>query len=161
MTTSIQVIDSQVLRDTLLSIVNDPLAIPLVYPIRNLVPLVGSSPLQYKIFWEHVPTDIALPYIVLSHLVGGRKEGTDVSNKYSDTLWKVVGHTANMETALAFANAISKLDRMCPVTTGFTGVSAVAVITEKLPIFDRYQIQNAPQFMVGGMYRLRLNLGAN
>lgn len=161
MKTSIQLIDSTVLRDTLLSIVNDPLAFPLVYPVRNLVKIVGSSPIQYKILWEHVPTDLPLPYIVLSHLVGGRKEGTDVSSTYSDTLWKVVGHTADIRSAEAFAAAISKLDRMCPVTTSFVGMSAIAVISEKLPIFDRYQVQNAPQFMVGGMYRLRLNLGAN
>lgn len=150
MALAIQVIDSQVFRDTLVTI-------PEVTALFEWTQVPG----QYKIFWEHVDDPFPLPYISLNHMIGGRLEGTEISNQYSDTIWRVVAHTANNKQAIAMANAISKLNKMAPVCTAFPGMCGITTIHEKMPIFDRYQVQNAPLFMVGGMYRLRLNLGDN
>lgn len=137
--TALQVIDKDVLVDSLAS-------------IPDVVTLVGT-----KIFWEHADADEELPYIVLTHIMGRR----DLDNSYSDTTWKIVGVTASMVTAEALANAIGQLDHLDPVTTAYVGVCGYIYIEETLPIFDRYQLQNNPLFQVGGMYRLRLNLGEN
>ncbi len=154
--TASQVIEKQVLIDTLLSL-EEPAT---VFPVKEMFPLIGF-PGEYKVFWEHVQDNVKLPYIVISHIMGGRYQGTPTSQSYSDTTWKIVVHTADMKIAEASANVISMLRDKCPVTSSFTGVSAVTTIQEVMPIFDRYQIQNIPQFMIGGLYRLRLNLGNN
>jgi len=137
--TALQVIDKDVLSHTLAS-------------LPDVVSIVGE-----KIFWEHVDADEELPYIVLTHIMGRR----DLDNTYSDTTWKVVGVTASAITAEALANAISQLDHLDPVTTAYSGLCAYHYLEEVLPIYDRYQIQNNPILNVGGMYRLRLNLGDN
>lgn len=137
--TALQVIDKEVFAATLAS-------------LTEVTDIVST-----RIFWEHVDEDEILPYIVLTHIMGRR----DLNNAYSDTTWKIVGVTADMVEAEALANAISKLDHLDPVTSAFTGVCGYIYIEETLPIFDRFQIQNTPVLMVGGMYRLRLNLGAN
>lgn len=151
-----QVVEKDVLIDTLLAI-EEPTS---VFPIKDNFLLEGTTD-QYKVFWEHVQADIELPYIVVSHIMGGRYQGTRVSQSYSDTVWKVVVHTADMSRASEFANMIALLGDRCPVVTSYTGVSAVTTIQETMPIFDRYQVQNTPQFMVGGLFRLMLNLGEN
>lgn len=137
--TALQIIDRDVLIATLAS-------------IPEVVDLVDTS-----IFWEHADSDEALPYIMLTHIMGRR----DLDNSYSDTTWKIVGVTVDPEEAEALANAISKLDHLDPITSAFTGVCGYIYIEETLPVFDRFQIQNTPVMMVGGMYRLRLNLGEN
>ncbi len=144
--TALQVIDQKVLFDTLKS-------------ISEVATLVsdGGTPPVYNIFWEHVDADQELPYIVMTHIMGRR----DLDNSYSNTTWKIVGVTASITVALAFANAISKLDHITPITTAFTNLCGYTYIEEILPVFDRFQVQNSPVFMVGGMYRLRLNLGNN
>lgn len=149
-----QVIEKNVLINTLLAI-ESPAT---VFPVRVLFPLPGVAG-QYSVFWEHVQDDTVLPYVVVSHMMGGRYQGTSVSQAYSDTTWKIVAHTANMKKAEDYANVISMLGDRCPVVP--TGVSAVTTIQEVMPVFDRYVVQNAPQFMIGGLYRLRLNLGEN
>lgn len=154
--TALQVIEKGVLIDTLLS-VEEPIG---TFPIRALVLMAGTANV-YKIFWEHAPDSVELPYLVISHMSGGRYEGTDTSQKYSDTSWKIVMHTANMAATESIVNAIGLLQNLCPVCTNFPGVSVVAPLHEKAPIFDRYVVQNVPLFIVGGLYRLRLNLGAN
>lgn len=152
---SSQVVEKQVLIDTLLAI-ETPAT---VFPVRDLVLLAGTTN-QYKVFWEHVPDSVELPYIVVSHIMGGRRQGTDTSQTYSDTVWKIVLHTANMAIAEAGANAIGLLQNRCPVVTSYPLVCGVMPIQEVMPVFDRYVVQNVPQFMVGGLYRLYLNLGA-
>lgn len=154
--TAAQVIEKDVLIDTLV-LLEDPND-PGVFPIQEFFLLDGTVD-QYKIFWEHVQDDVELPYIVVSHIMGGRYQGTDVSQSYSDTVWKIAVHTADMQAATEYANALSLLQNACPVCTRYTGVSAVTTIQETMPVFDRYQVQNVPQFIVGGLYRLRLNLG--
>lgn len=151
-----QVIEKNVLIDTLLAI-EEPAA---TFPIKELTLLEGTDD-QYKVFWEHVPDNVELPYIVVSHIMGGRYQGTAVSQTYSDTTWKIVVHTADMSRAEEYANAIALIGGECPVVTSYTGVKAVMDIQEVMPVFDRYVVQNVPQFMVGGLYRLYLNLGAN
>lgn len=151
-----QIIEKDVLIDTLLAI-EEPAT---VFPIKELVELAGS-PGEYKVFWEHVIDDVELPYIVVSHMMGGRHQGTTTSQSYSDTIWKVVMHTADMGLVEDGANAISLLRDQCPVCTSHSGVSPVTTIQEIMPVFDRYQVQNVPQLVVGGLYRLQLNLGSN
>lgn len=151
-----QVVEKDVLIDTLLAL-ESPAT---VFPIKVNFLLEGTVN-QYKIFWEHVQADLELPYIVVSHIMGGRYLGTRVSQSYSDTTWKVVVHTANMSRAAEYANMIALLGDACPVVTRYTGLSAVTTIQETMPVFDRYVVQNVPQFMVGGLFRLKLNLGEN
>lgn len=152
--TAAQVIEKQVLIDTLLAI-EEPLG---VYPVRALVLLSGTTD-QYKVFWEHVPDNVELPYIVISHITGGRHTGTSVSQGYSETTWKIVLHTADMTLTETGANVIGLLANRCPVTTSYPTVYPVTTIQEVMPVFDRYAVQNVPQFMVGGLYTLYLNLG--
>ena len=154
--TALQVIEKDVLIDTLIAF-ESPIN---VFPIRDLVPYPGV-PNSYQIFWEHVSDGVDLPYIVVSHMMGGRYQGTAISQSYSDTTWKVVMHTADMTIAERASNAISMLGNRCAVTSRYTGVSGITTIQEVMPVFDRYVVQNIPQFMVGGLYRLRLNLGEN
>lgn len=144
--TALQVIDKTVLYDTLVS-------------ITEVQALVGAVDVNddpyYKIYWEHVEMNVPLPYIVLTHIMGRR----DKDNSYSRTTWKIVGVTTDLETAEDLANAISKLDHMSAVTSAYSTVCDMRYIEETLPIFDRFQVQNLPIFMVGGMYELMLNLG--
>lgn len=154
---ALQTIDATVLRSTLLSlnftIPGDPPTV--VYPVRQLVLIPDSAPPIYKIYWEHADEDTHLPYITTHHIMGGKMR----HRGYSDTTWKVVGHTADMDTAMALADAISMLDKTAPITSAWTGVCGYHYIEESMPVFDRYQGANQPFFVVGGLYRLRLNLG--
>lgn len=143
---ALQVIEAQIWRDSLIAIAD----------VRALTDLDGQMPAAYKVFWEHVRDDVPLPYISSNHIVGGKLK----DHRYSDTTWKIVGHTGDMDTATALANAIAQLDKTDPVTTAFPGVCGVIYIEETMPIFDRYQVQNVPLFVVGGLYRMRLFLGA-
>lgn len=155
---ALQVVEKDVIINTLLAI-EDP-DNPGTFPFQEEFLLDGTTD-QYKIFWEHVQDDIELPYVVASHIMGGRKQGTRTSQGYSDTVWKVTIHTADMSRAEDYANMMGMLQDQCPVTTGYTGVSGVTTIQETMPVFDRYQVQNTPLFIIGGLYRLLLNLGAN
>lgn len=148
---AVQVIDKDTLEATLLSVMSSG--------EKTLIQLVSG---QYKIFWEHVEDTIVLPYITMHHIMGGRRAGTPTSHTYSDTTWKVVASTSSMSNAQALANAISKLDKAAPVVPmGYSNACGYTYIEEVMPIFDRFVIQNIPLFVVGGLYRLRLNLGAN
>lgn len=154
-----QVIEKNVLIATILAY-EDPDA-PGTFPFREAFLLDGSSPPQYKVFWEHVEGDVDLPYLVVSHMMGGRGQGTGISQSYSDTVWKIAVHTADMSSAENYASLVGALQDVCPVTTDYTGVSATNNLQEIMPVFDRYQVQNVPMFVIGGLYRLMLNLGAN
>ncbi len=156
MTLASQAIEKNVLIDTMVA-----LELPATtFPFREYTLLEGTTD-QYKIFWEHVPANVKLPYIVVQHIQGGRMQGTATSQSYSDTIWKIVANTANMAQAEAAANLISLLRNVCPDVSRYTDVTPVTTIQETMPVFDRYLVQNVPQFLVGGLYRLRLNLGAN
>lgn len=152
---ALQTIEATIWKDTLINLVEDPEAVTPVYPIRELVPLVGVAD-EYKVYWEHVDDVNDLPYITTHHISGGRLKNPT----YSDTIWKIVGHTADIETAEALANAISLLTTTDVNVEAFAGaICPYNWVEEIMPIFDRYQTQNVPQFVVGGLYRLRLNLG--
>ena len=153
-----QVIEKDVLIDTLLRL-EDPDNAG-VFPIRDLVLYEGTTD-EYKVFWEHVSDSVGLPYIVVAHMMGGRYQGTATAQSYSDTTWKIAFHTSDIQSAEAMANAIALMQDACPVCSRYTGVSPVTTLQEVMPVFDRYQVQNIPQFVVGGLYRLRLNLGDN
>lgn len=139
-----QVIVSTILRDTLISLP----------AIQTLTVWTAGV---YKVFWEHVDETVPLPYITLSHFSGS----VEPFNPYCDMVWKVVASTANMDNAVAFANAIHELHELCPVvnTVKFPGAFAYTTMSESMPVFDRYQVQNVPLFVVGGLYRIRLCLG--
>ncbi len=153
-----QVIEKDVLITTMLAY-EDP-DNPGTFPFKRSEFSLDGTTDQYKYFWEHVQDDVDLPYVVVSHMMGGRKQGTATSQTYSDTVWKIAVHTADMGATEDYANMIALLQDLCPVTTDYTGVSATNTLQETMPVFDRYQVQNAPMFVVGGLYRLMLNLGA-
>lgn len=141
--TSAQLIGATVLRETLLSI-------PAVLP---LVEWNG----QYKVFWEHVDSDVPLPYIVITHMLGG--EDNSAHSRAADMTFKVVAHSGNMNSVPDLMNAINGLHNMQPVCTTYSAIAiGYTTIEEELPIFDRYTVQNNPLFMVGGLYRLRLSI---
>lgn len=115
---------------------------------------------QSKVFWEYVPERVAMPYITTHHIVGGHDN--DAQSKAVDYIWKIVGHTADMATAITMNDAISKaLFRVMPVTTGVTDVEGYVWIEELSPVFDTHVDQGTPFFRVGGLFRLRLSLGDN
>lgn len=148
--TALQVIEKDTWEATLLSLMDTT--------EKNLIKLNTGN---YKIFWETVEDTIELPYITMHHMMGGRLKNS-TPHQYSDTQWKIVASTANMVTAQALVNAIAKLDKAMPVVPVAYGESCgYTYIEEIMPIFDRYVVQNIPLYIAGGIYRLRLNLGAN
>jgi hypothetical protein len=141
--TALQVIEKSILIETLLS-------------IPEILPLVDFGG-QYKVFWEHVPQGMELPYIVVSQIMGG--DDNSAQSRASDSTYKIIATTGDMSQAEAFANAISTLHEKLPVVTRFTSIAApYTTIEETTPIFDRIQVQNIPVFMIGGLYRLRLSI---
>lgn len=156
--TASQVIEKDVLIATMLA-QEDP-DNPGTYPFKDTFLMAGTAN-QYKIFWEHVQDDVELPYVVVSHIMGGRALGTTTSQSYSDTVWKIAVHSGDMSKAGTYSNIVALLQDSCPVTVGHAGVTPVNTIQETMPVFDRYQIQNVPMFVIGGLYRLMLNLGDN
>lgn len=153
-----QVIEKDVIIATLIGL-EDPDNLG-HYPFREAFIMNGTTD-QYKIFWEHVQDDVDLPYVVISHMMGGRGMGKATNQSYTDTIYKIVVHTGDMANANTYANMVALLQDQCPVTTDYTGVSATTTFQETMPVFDRYQVQNTPLFVVGGLYRLMLNLGDN
>lgn len=139
-----QVIDVEILTETLKS-------------IPAIVTLVDWNG-QAKIFWEHVPQDVPLPYIVMTQMMGG--DDNSAQSKATDTCWKIVAHTGDMSATKSFANGIYKLAGLLPVVP--TALASVAIgyttIEEESPVFDRFPVQNIPVFVVGGIYRLRLSI---
>jgi len=140
---SLQQTDATVLRETLLD-------------IPDVLPLVVDGT-EYKIFWEHVPEDVDLPYIVMLHLTGG--EDDDAQSRATNTFWTVVGVTADMTTASELDNAIDQLHRKMPVSS-IDGVCGYTWIARQFPVFNRFVVSGKPVFEVGGIYRLRLSIGA-
>lgn len=140
---SLQVTEAAIWRATLLD-------------IPEVVALVTSPSGIVRVFWQHVPEEVEWPFVVFSHVTGGIDH--DAKAQASDTWYKVVGQTANMEQAEALANAIGKLHRKMPVSP-IDGVCGYTWITEMTPVFDRINLQNFSYFVVGGLYRLRLSLG--
>jgi hypothetical protein len=153
---SSQLVEKDVLIDTLIAMQTSPG----VYPLRTFLALEGA-PTQYKTFWEHVPDDVEMPYLVVSHIMGGRGQGSRSQQAYTDSVWKVVIYTADMTAAQTVATLVDLLQDACPLCSRYTGVSPVTTLQSTMPVFDRKQVQNVPIFAVGGLYRIRLNLGEN
>lgn len=110
-----------------------------------------------KIFWEGVGEEWDQPYIVLQIITGGDLNSGQVA--YAEMLWRVVIHTPSLATAGTMENAIHKaLARKNPVIN-FSGVSSAGEIEEVTPVTDRYQVQNVPLYVSGGIYRIRLAKG--
>lgn len=134
---STQAIVAQVFRDTLLA-------------EASIVSLVGQ-----KIAWKSVEQNTALPYITMHHISGGDENCTQ--ERYVDTIWKIIGETADKAQSLALTNAIYKaLADVMPVS--HADAAGYTTIEEKLPVNDDYLIQNTRYYAAGGMYRLRLQL---
>lgn len=141
--TALQVIEKSILIETLKSISE----------VVTLVTVDGNV----QIFWEHVPQETVLPYIVVSQMMGG--DDNSAQSRASDSTYKIIATTGDMSKAEGFANAISKLHGRLPTVTRFTSIAApYTTLEETTPIFDRVQVQNIPVFMIGGMYRLRLSI---
>lgn len=129
--------------------------------IQDLVELEETAG-QFKIFWEDVPDWVTMPYIVTSHIAGGEEDDTQVDA--IDIFMKVCGYTGDIQTASQLQNAIHRLHAQYPVSTtygennpsGYEWVVAYGKTRLNIPIFDRKVVQNAPVFMIGGIYRLRL-----
>lgn len=109
-----------------------------------------------KIFWLHVDDDVPLPYITLQPITGAT-DGEFIKSEASDMVWEVVAVTADMTTALEFAEDIGQIRRAMPVTDNVPAVG-YTYITKVMPIHRRKSVQNNPIFEVGGLYRLRLSL---
>ena len=130
--------------------------------IQALVPMVGITPAQYKVFWESVPDFVEMPYIVIFHIAGGEENDTQV--KAMDIQMKIVGFSGNMQTARDLQNAIHGLHRILPVSptyaeanpSGYEWVEPYATVRQWLPIFDRDVVQQTPVYISGGIYRFRL-----
>lgn len=153
---SSQIVEKDVLIDTMLAVETPPGT----FPFRAFLPLQGT-PTQHKLFWEHVPDDVEMPYLVVSHIMGGRGQGSASQQAYTDSVWKIVIYTADMSKADDAALLVDLLQNRCPVCTRYAGVTPVTTLQATMPVFDRRQVQNVPIFAVGGLYRIRLNLGAN
>lgn len=139
----INLIHIQTLTDTLLD-------------ITGLPAKVLATDGTYKIFWMHVDDAEQLPYITIQPITGG-SDSDFVKSEATDMVWEVVGVTANMTTAIEFAELIGKLHRKMPVTDNVPAVG-YTYITWVMPIHRRKVTQNNPIFEVGGLYRLRLSL---
>ncbi len=147
-----QVVGAEVLRDTMVSISD----------ITTLVPL-AAAPAQFKIFYEHVPDWVEMPYFIIQHIAGGHEQSTPDAEAM-DSYFKIVIQTTEMLTAVTAITALSQLNRLDPVMTSYeTGnpdsnpiIRSYATIRETLPIYERYVVQNVPYFRGGGIYRIRL-----
>lgn len=130
--------------------------------IQALLPLANTIPTQYKVFWENVPDFVEMPYVVITHIIGGEENDTQV--KAIDIQMKIVGFSGNMVTARDIQNAIHGLHRTLPVSptyaeanpNGYEWVEPYATVRQWLPIFDRDVVQQTPVFIAGGIYRFRL-----
>jgi hypothetical protein len=137
-----QIIAATVFRDTLMT-------------IPEIIPLVDMAG-QSKIFWEHVDEDVPLPYIVTSYLYG-QEDLKYYPSRAEDSVWKIVGVTNNMVTAVALANAIGKLHKKEPVVND-PDACGYGHIWKVSSYFERQNLQNVALFIVGGYYSLGLSL---
>lgn len=157
MTQAAQVIEKEVLIATMINLYDADLDI---YPFRDTM-LLANTLDQYKIFWGHVPDDVELPYITLTRIMGGRGQGTDTTQKHTDSIWKIVVHSSDRSRVEEFANLINRLQNTCPDVSAFEGAEASTTLQETMPVDERYQVQNQPFFIIGGLYRIMLFLGEN
>jgi hypothetical protein len=108
-----------------------------------------------RIFWERVEEGVPLPYVTMHQITGG--DENTAQTDYVDACWKIIGHTPDLVVALALTNAIyTALKGKTPVSNA--NASGYATIEEETPVFDSYQVQNTTFNMVGGMYRIRLQI---
>lgn len=146
------VVSAEVFRDTMLTISE----------ITDLVPLAADAT-QYKIFTEHIPDWVEMPYFLLQHIAGGHEQSTPDARAI-DAYWKITISTADMVLAVTAITALSKMHRLDPVLTSYaTGnpdgnpvMRQYATIREQQVVFDRIPVQNRPYFQGGGIYRIRL-----
>ncbi len=139
---SLQVIEKNVLRDSLLS-------------LSDVTDIVGAGNAS-RILWEYTPQvgSVPLPYINLINQGGGY--ANDAQRQDSDSIWRVVGNTSDMPTAEALASAIGQLHRLDPIVANVSEAECYTWITEIMPEFYTQLIQKQPVYEVGGIYRLRL-----
>ncbi len=140
-----QYLASTVLRDTLIANLD----------ASTLATITEES--TVKIFWEDADEKWAQPFILNQIITGGDLNSAQVP--YAEMLWRVVVHTPSVATAGSTENAIHKaLARATPVVN-FAGVTSAGEIEEVTPVTDRYQVQQAPMFVSGAIYSLRLAKG--
>ena len=140
-----QYLASQIFRDTLIANLDAGL----------LATITEDSTI--KIFWEDADEKWQQPFIINQIITGGDLNSAQVP--YAEMLWRVVVQTPNVATAGSMENAIHKaLARKTPVVN-FSGVTSSGEIEEVTPVTDRYQVQNVPILVSGGIYRIRLAKG--
>jgi len=111
----------------------------------------------YKIAWEGADESWSQPYLVTQIITGGDLNSAQVP--YAEMLWRVVVHTPSLAIAGQMENAIHKALARATATVNFSGVTQAGEIEEVTPVTDRYQVQNVPLYVSGGIYRLRLAKG--
>ena len=140
------VIATTVARDSLLA-------------IPTLAAAIQDPSGYYKIFWESVPEGVPLPYITISHIIGGW-ESKVKENSHIEISLKICGHTTKPETAELFATQISKLHLATPTINSPIAnyqVSDDNYIREWIPVADRYQNTSGDTLqLVGGIYEFFL-----
>ena len=140
-----QYLASTILRDTLVANLD----------AGSLATITENSTI--KIFWEDADEKWSQPFILNQIITGGDLNSAQVP--YAEMLWRIVVHTPNVATAGSMENAIHKaLARKNPVVN-FSGVTSAGEIEEVTPVTDRYQVQNVPILVSGGIYRIRLAKG--
>lgn len=133
----------RILRDTLLAHV----------PLKTLV---QENPTTHRIFIEHAPIDIVMPYILIGHTRGGNEYLGFSGVQSSKTSYKVIIVSDNPQTAFDGGAYISEaLSGRTPVINE-SFIHCYHYITEFHPIFDHYDVQNRTIFMAGGIYDLYL-----
>jgi hypothetical protein len=139
-----QKITRQVIRDTLIANLD----------AGSLATITEDSTI--KIFWEDADEKWQQPFILTQTITGG---DLNSASAYAEMLWRVVIHTPSLATAGAMENAIhNALARQTPVIN-FSDVCEAGHIEEVTPVTDRYQVQQKPLFVSGGIYRIRLTKG--
>lgn len=140
-TNSWQYLGSTILRDTLIANLDE----------QALITVTENDVI--KVFWEGADETWEQPFIIIELLSGGDLNSSHVA--YAEMLWRVVCHTNSLATAGQLEDAIYKaLSREEPVVN-FTDITSTK-IEELTPITDRYQVQNVPLFISGGVYQIRL-----
>lgn len=140
-TNSWQYLGSTILRDTLIANLDE----------QALITITEKDVI--KIFWEGADESWEQPFIIIELLSGGDLNSSRVA--YAEMLWRVVCHSPELATAGQLEDAIYKsLSGEDPVVN-FTDITSTK-IEEIAPVTDRYQVQNVPLFISGGVYQIRL-----
>jgi endoglucanase Acf2 len=118
--------------------------------------LVAHAPLfaivGQNVYAEHVPDTTSLPYIVSFHLSGGQDRNTE----YAMMRYKVQGVTADRLMAETLRGHIHDALHYAEGVT--IGTACLVQMSEAMPVFDRFVVQNNPIFYAGGIFDVIMRL---